>query len=136
MLNRIIQKAGNLLRDDLEPAYRRMVEDLMWDLEALRDDVGLGAEPDAAPTEEAPVLPGLEPSEPGEIAAEIPASVAPAAEAYVAPIPPIGAGGGTEDTEPMVNGQPAQPAPLPGSSIEAGTTIEGEHDIHDDSLSA
>jgi hypothetical protein len=114
MLNRIIQKAGDLLRDDLEPAYRRMVEDLMRDLEALRD----GVASEFAPTDDSQLELDFAP----ETAPE-PTSAAPPNEAFVPPIPPVAAAAESNDSELLVNGQPAQPAPLPGAGDQADETL-------------
>ena len=49
MLNPIIQKVANLINDDIDPALRRVYEDIVLDLEKARDGLNAPAEPAPAP---------------------------------------------------------------------------------------
>jgi len=74
MLNPIIQTVANLITDDIDPALRRVYEDIVMDLEKARDALSQPAEP--APAPEGPA-PEAEDDQPGLPAAP-------------APIPPVG----------------------------------------------
>lgn len=110
MLNPIIQKVANLINDDIDPALRRVYEDIVLDLEKVRDALNTPAEPAPAPEGDypQPELP-LDNYDGAPIGQNIPLGLA-SGTGGTAGIPPVG--------QPV---QEFQPQPVAG---EAETLLD------------
>jgi len=108
MLNPIIQKVANLITNDVDPALRRVYEDIVADLEKVREALSQPAKPAPAPVDP-PELP---------LGAPIPSA---------APIQPVSAAavaGDLNSTSAVgsFTNVPPQAAPLPGTGALTAET--------------
>jgi hypothetical protein len=118
MLNKIIQKVANLITTDVDPALCRVYDDIVRDLEALRESMG-------AP---APTYP-IDPAQ-----SELPLEAVSVGEGVIWCEPlaaseavPVGVDIPLGLTAPA-SAAPPQPAPLPGSEALVDT-LQAAHDV-------